>query len=236
MRWLGGSTLAECHMQSFYQRLFRYRERPGHTPLENFSTEALADLLTRMPASKLIDLVSSLFLPLGKAQDDWQKLRETNQLDNLRWSTQETLPNGLRPDLVLWKTANQPLLVVENKISSGIGYAPFSQPNTGLGDDDPEKTTGDGMVGTPDVVSADQLARYGSWMAGCCRGFQWPGAVTFLTLSTNPPAEFGVGEQDLRAPLIFRWLRKYRRRLGARRVWPRTAPPAAAAGARAWWG
>ncbi len=40
----------------------------------------------------------------------------------------------------------------------------------------------------------------------------------------------------LRAPLIFRWLRKYRRRLGARRVWPRTAPPAAAAGARAWWG
>lgn len=87
------------------------------------------------------------------------------------------------------------MLVVENKISSGIGYAAFFQPNTDLGGDDPEKTTGDGTAVTPDAVSADQLARYGIWMAGCCRGLEWPGAVAFLTLNTNPPAGFGVGEQ-----------------------------------------
>ena len=36
-------------MPSLYRRLFTYRERDNRSPLEGFLTEALADLLNRLP-------------------------------------------------------------------------------------------------------------------------------------------------------------------------------------------
>jgi hypothetical protein len=32
-----------------YSRLYKYRDRPSKSPLENFLTEALADLFNRLP-------------------------------------------------------------------------------------------------------------------------------------------------------------------------------------------
>lgn len=98
---------------SLYGRLFRYRARPDREPLEDFLTEALADLLTRMPRGAISSLLQSAFRSslsrkfldiLGSAELDWRT---------------QVAANGGIADLVLFADG-KPMLVVENKTWSGF--------------------------------------------------------------------------------------------------------------------
>ena len=48
--------------QSLYARLFRYVPRDGRTLLENFLTEALADIANRLPPADHTDFVGTVLM------------------------------------------------------------------------------------------------------------------------------------------------------------------------------
>jgi hypothetical protein len=82
-----------------------------------------------------------------------------------------------------------PLLIVENKIGSGIGEHETGQTDengTGLQPDDASDAQAVGTI--------DQLATYGRWLGSQCQG-PWPGAIAFLTHFTSPPPGFAMGDR-----------------------------------------
>lgn len=99
-------------MSSLYSRLYRYRERKDRNPLEDFMSEALCDILNRLPKVLIIDFVSKLFLDDHLAHVWKAHAKEWN----LSWETQQVILDG-RPDLVLYADA-EPILVVENKVGA----------------------------------------------------------------------------------------------------------------------
>ncbi len=83
-------------MSSLYGRLFTYRERPHRSPLEDFLTEALADLLNRMPTSEMVEFVSKFFLPgddplASAARKAWQELVKTCSSEGWQWATRSSI-------------------------------------------------------------------------------------------------------------------------------------------------
>ncbi|MFQ5784294.1 MAG: hypothetical protein ACE5H8_05655 [Alphaproteobacteria bacterium] len=108
-------------MTSLYLRLFRYRQREGRSPLEDFLTEAFADLLNRLPKQNHMEFCEKVLL--AKAPPDvkkkWRCFVKTCAGD-LHWKTQyriEDLENSSqkRLDIVLL-SGDRPVLVVECKI------------------------------------------------------------------------------------------------------------------------
>jgi hypothetical protein len=98
---------------SLYSRLFRYRARSDREPLEDFLSEALADLLTRMPRATLSNMLEHAFdgrLPTP--------LSEVIEGADLHWRTQVPANGGIA-DLVLF-AASKPILLIENKTWSGF--------------------------------------------------------------------------------------------------------------------
>lgn len=104
--------LRRCKMQSIYSRLFRYKARSDREPLEDFLSEALADLLSRMTTAEIQKILSWAF---ETAQDkpDWKWL----DAQPLQWVTQVQVPGGIA-DIVLF-AGSRPVLVIENKTWSG---------------------------------------------------------------------------------------------------------------------
>ena len=172
-------------MVSLYGRLFTFRERPLRRPLEDFLTEALADLLNRMPPFEMTEFVSKFFLPpLSDAQQAWQELVSSWSGEPLQWVTRPSIHVRtwtLYPDLTLYAGEKRPLLIVENKIGSGIGEYDVSQ----LNEDDTEIQPNN-TPGFQTAQTIDQLAIYGGWLSSQCR-HPWPGAIAFLTHFTSPP-------------------------------------------------
>ncbi len=181
-------------MVSLYGRLFTFRERPLRTPLEDFLTEALADLLNRMPPVEMREFVSKCFMPpLLDAQQAWHELANTLSGDRLQWISRPSINvrSGTRyPDLMLYAGETRPLLIVENKIGSGIGEHDVSQM-----DEDNTEVLANHTSDIQTIETIDQLAIYGSWLSSQCQE-PWPGAIAFLTHFTPPPLGFGLGDRS----------------------------------------
>lgn len=100
-------------MKSLYSRLFRYGEREGHSPLENFLTEVLCDLFNRLSDTETVAFLQWALKDTANV-DAWPTVIG----QPLQWTTQVYVEGGIA-DLVLW-IANKPALVVENKTWSTI--------------------------------------------------------------------------------------------------------------------
>lgn len=100
-------------MDTLYARLFRYKARPDREPLEDFLSEALADLLGRMPREEVTAFLDHAFQEAGATFFSSQLAGA-----ELEWRTQEAVPGGI-VDLALF-TGGAPRLVIENKTWSGF--------------------------------------------------------------------------------------------------------------------
>jgi hypothetical protein len=186
------------HPVSLYSRLFAYRQRKDRSPLENFLTEALCDLLNRLPATEGPEFVADLLLPSDDARERWNR-RFRDTAHHYFWETQKWITANdqtLCLDLVLF-CDRRPLLVVENKVGAAVGQHHASS------DDD----TGDNRGGLPHRAVENQLQLYGRWLAGQCESLSWPGAIILLTHSTAPPDDFGSGasQYGVRWQRVCRW-------------------------------
>ena len=198
-------------MPSLYSRLFRNRERPDRSPLENFLTESLVDLLNRGGAPLTLGFIE-LCIQLGPL---WTPAYRADLCDAIRaagrvyWKTQihaVANGNGGIADIVLCLD-DTPRMVIESKI-----WAPIAR----HGDVDavPEQGV---------VLAANQLHTYGCWLAS-----QLPpplnGVLVLLTHSYGqPPGFLDAGGQgygiDRRAVArwqhVDRWLRAVAQQPGA---------------------
>ncbi len=165
---------------SLYSRLFTWRERAQVAPLENFLTEALADILGRLPRSELADAVACLFLPAG-VRPAW--LGDLKGGAACVWTTQRSLPKGVgTPDLIL-EVADKAVLVVEVKVDSPIGgRLPLEDVEEGGPDTEPLAAPVE--PGLSETL--DQLGRYGKWLIGQDAGSE-SGALALLSRATVTP-------------------------------------------------
>jgi hypothetical protein len=165
-------------MVSLYGRLFMFRERPGRSPLEDFLTEALADLLNRMPPFEMTEFVCRFFLPpVAATQQAWLELVRSCSGEPLQWITRPGIhfrTLTLYPDLMLCAGENRPLLIVENKIGGRIGEHDVGQ----IIEDNAEIKTNN-TLGFQTAEPIDQLASYGQWLSVQCEQHPWPGAVSY---------------------------------------------------------
>lgn len=167
-------------MTSLYRRLFTFRERPDRSPVEDFLTEGLADLLERMPVEAGRDLVARM-LRNGADAERELGLIWTSGL-SARWSTQRTIAGG-RLDLLL-EIDGRAAVVVESKVSAG--FQEHADQDTGH--------------------SRHQLETYGEWV-GNTADCRWGGALVLLTHWTSPPPDFlqWSGPYGCRHRGITRW-------------------------------
>ena len=167
---------------SLYGNLFRFRERANHSPLENFLTEALADLLNRMPRDVTVSLVSELFLAGDEcACEKWVTYIHSKK--RLEWITQRSIGSG-RLDILL-EADGTATLIVENKIGASISER-TKHCKTDVTDGDVTDKNEE-----PETFNGNQLMVYGEWLRDQRRNEHWDGALVLLTLQTLPPADFG---------------------------------------------
>lgn len=188
---------------SLYGKLFRYRERAKRSPLEDYLTEALADVLNRMPRPVVVDMIANLFLGNEEAQVAWR--RHAAGAKSLVWTTQRHIRVGgksYRLDLLL-ESDGDPSLVVEGKIGHGVAN---HAPEPGMEGEENDWDQG----GT---VDRNQLATYGQWLAGRRRDHpDWPGAIVLLTHRTAAPDDFGCHQATygVKWQSACRWSRLWR--------------------------
>lgn len=143
---------------SFFNRLFRFRERETHAPVEDFLTELLAEWLRQATSAGKIRHVLTDLLGLPA-----ECLPPAGNLSDLIWETQHVIGpghrgEGKRPDLIGRGPAF--FLIVENKIAADF---------TRHEDDEGE---------------IDQLGLYESYRNDRSEPF---GGIILLTQSTLPP-------------------------------------------------
>ena len=114
---------------TIYNRLFRRTPSVLKETKEDFLTEALGDLLTRMPISQQIDFIKSVLL--NDIDVEWiHKFLENVQTNTIFWATQYRISSNIngsivsvsefdrkRPDMVLFANG-RPVLVVEAKVDA----------------------------------------------------------------------------------------------------------------------
>lgn len=161
-------------MSNLYSRLFKYRSRERRAPLEDYLSEALVDLMQRMPPSTMLAFVAETFLP-EQTREAWIN-HATGK--TITWITQRTTDGALRGVIdILAEVDGRPALIIENKIASGVrGHAWWT--------DRSENQT------LPPITDATQLTTYGDWLAARVLADNWPGALAFLTHLTPPPSDF----------------------------------------------
>ncbi len=167
-------------MTSLYGRLFMYRERPNRSPLEDFLTEGLADLLGRLPHSVCRDLVLNMLGGRADVETDLAQVWAPGKTP--RWSTQKVIAGG-RLDLLL-EIDGQAAVVIESKIAAGF-------------QDHKDEDTGH---------SRHQLKTYGEWI-GKSADPRWGGALILLTHWTPAPPNFlhARGPYGCRHRGVTRW-------------------------------
>jgi hypothetical protein len=159
-----------------YTRLFKYRDTPSGSPLENFLTEALADMFNRFPVPLKIGFLVSL-LPAScssrlrsKCKDD-QKIEARTQVSILAAGSFK------RPDIIVY-IDDKPLVLFEVKVDAAVQKHELRSPEV-------ERTQG----AKSDFIFQSQLKTYSEWI-GSKSGGDWSGAVVFLTHGTPAPEEF----------------------------------------------
>lgn len=191
-----------------FHELFQYRQRERRAPLEDFLTAALVGFIRTLPWERQIEFTAAVFLASSNAVAFVDLARRWSRH---RWDLQFSLPNGRRPDIVLWGP-NGPAIIIENKIWSGIRvYGPH----------DNEKAEADDGGENPAQQSQsdhrDQLVTYGRWLSNARAGLEWPGSIVLLTHGTQPPIDFNVTNQALfgamphvcRWSTVHAWLKRY---------------------------
>src|SRR5271166_2881022 len=146
-------------MVSLYSRLFTYRQRRDRSPLENFLTEALRDILDRLPAREMAEFVGELFLPSVNARKRWER-QFFDSKQCFFWESQKWITangRGLCLDLVL-RCDRQPLIVVENKIGAAVGR---HHPPT-------DEDAGNNLAAVAEAAAENQLTVYGCWLGEQC--------------------------------------------------------------------
>jgi hypothetical protein len=103
-------------MSSIYARLYRYRERQVRSPLEDFTSEALADFFNRLPLALQQQFIERLFLPKS-LRDGWSRLQET--LQTYTAETQHRISAGDRIDVLIFANST-PIIAIENKITASL--------------------------------------------------------------------------------------------------------------------
>jgi len=130
-------------MPNIYERLFTYRERSDRSPLEDFLTEALADLFNRFPEAisrrAVAFLISNRSIPPTTLEQFWPIGAKAV------WSTQRIIDGGKIIDLMM-EVDGKPFIVIENKI------------NAGFQEHQHHSSSGHGKV-------EHQLSTYGLWLA-----------------------------------------------------------------------
>lgn len=193
---------------SLYGTLFRYRARENRRPLEDYLTEALGDLLNRMPRSVMVDFVSRLFLREDNARRNWIEIAESQGV--FLWSTQRQIVSKgkqYRLDLLL-EIDGHAVLVVESK----IGHHLAVHVNT-IDDGGSEIARGDEKNR---ICEDNQLMTYGHWLSNQpAHGFPFR-ALAMITHSTAPPHDFEQNSSIYGVPWtrVCRWSEVWRWLIG----------------------
>lgn len=171
---------------SLYQRLFVYREREERSHLENFVTEALSDLLNRLPEPKLRDTVEYFLSGCTDLSRELEKVWPVGK--QAHWTTQKCIDGRHFVDLLM-EVDGRPVLIIENKIGAGFQTHQI-----------------DGKTSDDKNNSQNQLVTYGQWLAGAADA-DWGGALILLTHWTPAPEGFisDSGTYACRHRAVARW-------------------------------
>jgi hypothetical protein len=186
---------------SIYSRLFKYRERPSLSPLENFLTEALADLFNRLPMQSRFEFVAQM-LPASCSNRLRKICKDGTQM---KASTQESIfaaSSVKRPDMIIYLDS-KPIAIFEVKVQASLQIHKLEDVES----ERPLRTD------TREMASQNQLKTYSDWIHSQCSG-DWPGAVFFLAhgtrteaypvVSGQPRCSSSVRTADLRG--LSRWM------------------------------
>ncbi len=190
---------------SIYQRLFKYRERSSRSPREDFLSEALVDLLNRIPKQELLLLIDKLFIRKDRDKKRWETHLKNYPNASLSWYTQRAIEfenARARLDIVLCDENHDVLLIVENKINAVHQKHAISD-------------LGPSLEAQQEYRS--QLVTYGRWLLSHRAGNEWDGALVLLTHATLAPEGFADGsalygvscQSVLKWSEVWSWLRQY---------------------------
>jgi hypothetical protein len=170
-----------------YSQLYKYRETPSFRPLENFLTEALADIFNRLPTPLQIALIVRM-LPASCSERLRNTCKEGKKIEARTQVPIVALGSVKRPDVIVYLDG-KPLLLFEIKCGAPVGLHGLEVPER-----DPP------MEAEKAILSfQNQLKTYADWIASQCTG-DWSGAVVLLTHGTPPPEGFedeGHGDQSV---------------------------------------
>jgi hypothetical protein len=161
-----------------YSRLYTYRETPSLSPVENFLTEALADIFNRLPRPLQIEFLVRM-LPTSCSERLQNKCKDGKKIEAI---TQVSIVAGesvKRPDMILYLDA-KPLILFEVKV--GAAVQEHERKDSG-GIERPVEAD------ISEIVVQSQLKTYSEWI-GSQRSGDWSGAVVFLTHRTLTPEGF----------------------------------------------
>lgn len=174
--------------------------------MEDFLTEALADLLNRMPPTLAARFVAEVLLRPDQARAMSLVLSSGGALV---WRTQVQITSPRRGVIdLLALVGDRPLVVVESKIQSGIRIHGKSVDSVG-------RSTSEAPAQL-DVEIQTQLTTYRAWLSEQRRDQAGQGAVVLMTHATAPPPEYVGSSLDpddgpLRSACswrdVARWLR-----------------------------
>ncbi|HLW69951.1 MAG TPA: hypothetical protein VKS22_04955 [Candidatus Binataceae bacterium] len=160
---------------SIYSRLYKYQENENRSKLENFLTEALADLLSRdatLARKFIFDVLLKDNCPKNTGAKREALAKKLANAEKLEWRTQKAL-GGIseKPDIsVFANDSDKPIILLENKINAG-----FTHSHTLA------VTSEEGIK-----QEYDQLQKYGQWLTKKVPD----GALVFLTHHTLVPEGF----------------------------------------------
>ncbi len=169
--------------KSIYGRLFKYQSTAERSQMENFLTEALADLLARCcDRQTQADFVAEVLFGGGASDITGGKhlvqLKEDlKKAKTLTWETQKSVNfAGARgqPDIIIYGD-KKPLVVIENKVN-----APIGKRGTDSEDESDEADALDDRL--------NQMNVYDGWLSG--KGQNSKGGLVLLTHQTLPPQGF----------------------------------------------
>ncbi|MFH1982971.1 MAG: hypothetical protein ABIL58_14110 [Pseudomonadota bacterium] len=182
-------------MMSLYQKLFKYALTENKSPLENFLTEALADLINRMSVYDAARFTGECLLShssdAGAALKIASRLAAAAQVNAVSQYSISFDGTVKYPDMAVF--GDRLVMLIENKVGAGFTY------------DEVEDTNGQ-------LADHGQLEAYSSWLSR-----NHPNAaLVLLTHSTPPPPNFLTNHttygKQLRAvvywPSVYKWLKR----------------------------
>jgi hypothetical protein len=156
-----------------YSRLYKYRDRPSGSPLENFLTEALADIFNRLPMPIQTEFLIWM-LPASCSSRLRDKCRDGKQIKAVTQFTFVAAGSMKRPDIIVYLD-DELLILMEAKVNAALQEHMLEGREVG----------GD----VSKIVFQNQLKTYSEWIGSQCTG-DWSGAVVFLTHGTRAPDGF----------------------------------------------